>query len=148
MTETAFVIPNNWDLPTLNGYDTIEFGVVNANQIAEINYQGDDEIGVTVTFQAIGDVVNPRIILENKNQVMKVNTTMEALDTITISTVKGKKSVTRTRAGSITNLLNYLDRMSKWFVLEYGVNRFSYSADDGAGNLIVSVTYNTVYEGI
>lgn len=143
-----YVIPNDWTLPTLDGFDAIEFGVVNTDQNAEIDYRGDDEIGVTVTFQATGEVVNPRIILENKNEVMKVNTVMEPLDTITISTVKGHKSVTRTRAGETTNLLNFLDRTSKWFMLEYGVNHFSYSADEGAGNLLVSVTYNTVYEGI
>lgn len=143
-----YVIPNDWDLPMVDEYDAIEFGMVNTDQNAEIDYRGDDEIGVTVTFQATGPVTNPRIILENKNQLIKVNTEMEPLDLITITTVKGHKSVTRIRGGVVTNLLNYLDRTSKWFVLDYGINRFTYAADAGASNLLVAVTYDTVYEGI
>ena len=69
-------------------------------------------------------------------------------DTITICTVRGKKSITLLRDGIKTNILNSLGKNIDWFQLSKGDNIFAYTAEEGASNLQFKVISNIVYEGV
>ena len=80
--------------------------------------------------------------------IMGTETAIIAGDTIIINTVRGYKSITLLRDGITTNILNCLDRGSKWFTLMKGDNIFSYDADTGASNLQFYIVNKVAYDGV
>ena len=122
-----------------------------------IVYEGDADIGITITIHANGEAGNITIYNTGTSEVMKIDAgkleimTGEGIkdgDDIIICTVVGKKSVTLLRNGITTNILNCLSRDSDWFKLAKGENVFAYTADSGANNLEFSIENQIVYEGI
>lgn len=82
-------------------------------------YNGDAEIGVTITIHAIGEASNITIYNTGTREVMRIDTDklekftgsgIIAGDEIIICTVKGNKSITLLRNGKTTNILNCLDK--------------------------------------
>ena len=69
-------------------------------------------------------------------------------DTIIISTTRGDKSITLLRDGVKTNILNCLERGSKWFTLVKGDNIFSYTAATGSSNLQFYIVNKVAYDGV
>ena len=69
-------------------------------------------------------------------------------DVVTVTTYKGKKAITLYRGGYAYNIINALDRSSKWLQLDIGNNLMSYSAETGASDLEVTVTSNELYGGV
>lgn len=122
-----------------------------------VTYDGDADIGVTITINAIDTATNITIYNTGTREIMRLDTSkIEAItgsgivagDSITICTVKGRKSITLLRAGKTTNILNCLDRNSDWFSLTKGDNVFAYTAEDGASNLMFRIDHQVVYEGV
>jgi hypothetical protein len=124
---------------------------------AVITYDGDSEVGVTVTIHAVGEATNIAIYNTGTREQMYIDTSkIETLtgsniiagDDIIICTVKGKKSIKLLRNGSYTNILNALDKDSDWFQLAKGENVFAYTAETGVANLQFKVQNDVIYEGI
>lgn len=122
-----------------------------------VAYDGDAEVGATITLHAIGEVTNPAIYNVETSEQMLIDTgKMETLtgsgfiagDDIIICTVKGKKTVKLLRDGVYTNILNALDRNSDWFQLSKGENVLSYTAESGGSNLQIKIQNDVIYEGI
>ncbi len=122
-----------------------------------VAYDGDAEVGVTITLHAIGEVINPAIYNVETSEQMLIDTSkMKTLtgsgfiagDDIIICTVKGKKTVKLLRDGVYTNILNALDRNSDWFQLSKGENVLSYTAESGGSNLQIKIQNDVIYEGI
>lgn len=122
-----------------------------------ITYDGDAEIGVTITIHAVGEASNITIYNTGTREVMHIDTNkLQALvgngiiagDDIVICTVKGSKSIVLHRAGITTNILNCLDRNADWFQLAKGDNVFAYTAEYGGTNLQFKIENRIVYEGI
>lgn len=120
-------------------------------------YNGDAEIGVTITIHAIGEASNITIYNTGTREVMRIDTDklqkftgsgMVAGDEIIISTIKGNKSITLLRNGKRTNILNCLDKHSDWFQLAKGDNIFAYTAESGSTNLQFKIENRIVYEGV
>lgn len=120
-------------------------------------YNGDAEIGVTITIHAIGEASNITIYNTGTREVMRIDTDklqkftgsgMVAGDEIIISTIKGNKSITLLRNGKRTNILNCLDKHSDWFQLAKGDNVFAYTAESGSTNLQFKIENRIVYEGV
>lgn len=134
----------------------IEFASIQNKTENIVIYDGDSEVGVTITMHALGDVNNP-IIYNNNGQFIKLDTSkLQALtgnsiiigDDIIITTEKGNKKITLLRNGIYTNILNCLGKGSSWFKLSKGDNIFSYSADLGSTNLQFTVSNKVKYEGV
>lgn len=145
------------DPDNATGYPSLEFGSINSLKQNFITYEGDTDIGLTIIIHAIGDVVNPVINDNTTQEIIKIDTTkLETLtgsgmitgDTITISTVRGSKSVTLLREGKETNILNCIAKNTSWFQLSNGNNVFSYSADSGYENIRLTLENTVVYGGI
>lgn len=120
-------------------------------------YNGDAEIGFTMTIHALGDASNITIYNTGTGESMKIDTNkLKSLtgtgftkgDDIIICTVKGKKSVTLLRNSVTTNILNCLDKNADWFQLTKGRNWFTFKADSGYSHLQFAIEYRTIYEGV
>lgn len=122
-----------------------------------IVYEGDAEIGVTITIHAIGDVGNITIYNTGNRETMTIDAAkietytgsgIIAGDDIIISTVTGNKYVHLVRAGETTNIINCIDKNSDWFKLSKGDNVFAYVAEEGLNNIQLSIENQIVYEGV
>lgn len=122
-----------------------------------ITYDGDSEIGMTMSIFATGPATQITIYNTNTRETMKIDTDkietitgsgIVAGDEIVICTVKGRKSITLIREGLRTNILNCLDKNTDWFTLSKGENIFAYSAETGGNNLQFKIENQTIYEGV
>lgn len=136
---------------------TIEFSVINQVTDANIYYNGDAEVGVSILIHATGPIENIGIYKTDTRESMLIDTNkIEALtgsgivagDDILICTVKGKKSIKLHREGREHNILNALNRNASWFQLAKGDNTFAYSAEAGINYLQFRVENDTLFEGI
>lgn len=139
-------------------YDALlEMGSIQNQHEKVITYNGDAEIGVTITIHAIGEASNITIYNTGTREIMKIDTEkLSALtgsgiiagDDIVICTVKGNKSIKLLRAGKTTNILNCLDKNADWFQLAKGDNIFAYTAQSGSSNLQFKIDNRVIYEGV
>jgi Phage tail protein len=118
---------------------------------------GDAPVGMLMYITAIGSVTNLAIENTRTQEIMRIsNTRLVSLtgsgitsgDTIIISTIKGRKSITLLRDGLLLNILNALDVGAGWFQLEKGKNMFVYDADDGMLNIQFRTVNQIAYEGV
>ena len=100
---------------------------------------GDVETGALFTLRATGTVETPKIYNVDTGEHMFFNLTMADGDQLFVNTRQNEKRITLRRDGVDTNAIGYLATGSSWFVLEPGDNLFTYTADAGPENLIVSV---------
>lgn len=135
----------------------LETGELITNQNKTIYYEGDSEVGITIYIHAFGNATTLSIYNLVTREVMILDTVKLATltgfgiitgDDITISTVKGKKSVQLLRNGVYINILNCLDRNSDWFQLTKGDNVFSFTSDTSLTSLNFRIENQIVYEGV
>ena len=122
-----------------------------------VPYDGDVEVGITITIHAIGEASGITIYNVPTREQMKIDTDKIAAltgsgivagDDIVICTVQGNKSAVLIREGDTTNILNCLDKNTDWFQLSKGDNIFAYTAEVGTTNLQFKVENRLVYEGV
>lgn len=135
----------------------LEFGSIENETEKTIYYEGDAEIGITITIHAIGEAGNITIYNTGTREVMRINAgKIEALtgtgivagDDIIITTVRGNKKIYLLRGGRYINILNALDKNSDWFQLAKGENVFAYTAEYGSENLQFQIENQVIYEGV
>ena len=135
----------------------IEMSIIRNTIEQVVTYNGDAEIGVTITINAIGPAKNITIYNTGTREIMRIDTSkleaftgapLDSGDEIVICTVKKRKSITLLRAGKTTNILNCLDRNPDWFSLAKGDNVFAYTAESGAYNLQFKINHQVIYEGV
>ncbi len=137
--------------------DLIEFGSIENETEKTVYYDGDSEIGITITIHALGEARNITIYNTGTREVMRIDTDkiqeltgsgIVAGDDIIISTVRGDKTITLLRGGHYINILNALDKGSDWFSLTKGDNVFAYVAEYGSENLQFKIENQIIYEGV
>lgn len=152
--EPAFEFPFSNESLTEN---LIEFSAIRDVVDRVITYEGDQEIGITISIQAIGEAGDITIYNVDTQETMTIsNTLIQSLtgsgivagDEIIICTVVGSKSATLIREGQSINILNCIGRDSDWFTLVKGDNTFAYSAVSGRNNLRLVITNRIAYEGV
>lgn len=135
----------------------LEMGEIKNDTERVVVYNGDAEIGVTITIHAIGEADTITIYNTGTREVMRIDTDklekftgsgIVAGDEIIICTVKGSKSITLLRSGKTTNILNCLDKDADWFQLTKGDNIFAYTAEYGSTNLQFRIENQIIYEGV
>ena len=137
----------------------LEMGVLQNKTEQLIVYNGNSEIGMSIHIHALGEATNITILnvltgdkmilnTDRLKAILKTETAIIAGDTIIINTVRSDKSITLLRDGITTNILNCLDRGSKWFTLTKGDNIFSYDAETGATNLQFYIVNKVAYDGV
>lgn len=165
--EDFFIVDNFGNLVvdengiSINGYAledrNIIFGNIERAAQKTVIYEGDADVGVTITMHAIGIVEDITIYDVITRERMHIDTEkIEALtgegvhtgDTIVITTMRKNRTITLIRGGKEYNILNSLDRGSPWFQLRKGVNKFAYICEVGGSNLEFKITNQILYEGI
>lgn len=135
----------------------LEMGAIQNQTEKVIVYNGDAEIGVTITIHAVGEAGTITIYNTGTREIMRIDANkletftgsgIIAGDDIVICTVKGNKSITLQRAGKSTNILNCLDKDADWFQLAKGDNVFAYTAESGSSNLQFRIENRIIYEGV
>ena len=129
--------------------------------VNNVFYEGDAEVGMTITLHLTASVNAITLANLNTNEVMTIDglkfktstgSGFLAGDDIVICTIDRKKSAYLTRYGDNHNILKCVDRNSDWFKLRNGDNVFAYtyspSPSDGSNNVQVKMEYPVVYEGV
>lgn len=120
-------------------------------------YEGDADVGMTITIHALGEVGNITIYNVRTRESMTINNDkikdltgakFDKPDDIIICTERGKKSATLLRSGHYTNILNCIERASDWLTLTKGGNILAYVTDYGSENLHFMITNKLAYEGV
>lgn len=139
------------------GENLIEFGEIRNETLKTLYYEGDAEIGIIMTIHAVGAIRNITIYNIDTREHMMIDTDkiekitgqgLIAGDSVIISTVRGKKSVTLLRDGYYTNVLNSLSRDSDWLQLTKGGNTFAFVCEEGSENLELTIENQIIYEGV
>lgn len=124
-----------------------EVGVKDNTLMATIVNDSYVARGMTITFRASGEVVNPGMVEVSRQQRLQVNTTMHAGDVITITTGPGNKRLKLKRGAEETNINNLWDFGGTWLQVEPGKNVFRYTADSGTEVLEVVLNSTPAYWG-
>lgn len=122
------------------------FGVRQPSTIATLDNTGDRAVGFIATFVAEGTVVNPELLNVITQQRIRLNYTFNAGETIIVSTVTNKKTVTKVTNGESSNRFNLLDlSVSELFDLQPGKTYLRYDAEEGLENLNIKIEYDTKF---
>lgn len=150
----------DFEFPFQNNSTTnkmIEFGIIARRKENVVYYDGDAEQGIIITIEVGGTVKNLKIVNVNTRETMAIShdelvsftgSGLVSGDTVTISTLKGHKSIELLRNGVTTNILNCIGKDDDWFMLSKGDNIFGYTADEGSDYLDFKINYSSLYEGI
>ena len=147
--------------------DLIEFGNIQPVTTKVFSYDGDQEIGVTMTIDYIASVDTNFLVVHYKNpynpnepalqsefliQIEKLQALMGTNflegDRVVVETRTGKEKITLLRDGVEYNILNTVSRNSDWFQLAKGTNQFVFSAYGNNSKLNFKVENYVIYEGV
>lgn len=138
----------SWEFDFEIKEEGIELGYREPSVIVNVYNEGDVKSGMRVEFRAVGTVVNPMILNVNTQEYIKMITTMEAGDVITINTAYGSKGATLIREGEVEDYFRHIDVDSTFIQLDIGDNVFRYDAEDGITNMEATIYYNNKYLGV
>lgn len=117
------------------------------------NTSAAENTGLKFVIDAIGPATNPILSLVETNEHIQVGTASNPFalirgDRVVITTGRANKHVLYTHEGITTEINNRITGDSEFLQLGRGPNTFSYNADSGASNLIITIIYRFLYEGI
>ena len=132
--------------------DPFPLGVYSNSNLFSITNDGD-EIGFTLRIEALpSDIpqevvaVTPTIYNEN-GEYLQIKGDILTGDVITVTTKTGNKTVTLTRNGVDSNILNRLVSGSTWLTLKEGTNTFRVEAVRGVKKLRVTLMHPQFLSG-
>ena len=126
----------------------VPFSYTEIVSVFNIANDGDVETGLIIELYARNTVNNPKIFNYKTSEFFGVNFNMQAGDVIEINTNKGQKSIRLLREGNYTNLFRNRMKGSTWFELLADENIFTFEAEYGVDNLLVSFKHYNLYEGV
>lgn len=117
------------------------------------NDSAADNIGITVTLEAEGPVINPAVYHAESGEFVKIGTeirpfSVNAGDVVIITTETNNKAVCLVRDGVKTEINEYLDEDSDFIQLQHGTNTIRYAADAGEDYMNVTISYRFRYLGV
>ena len=114
-----------------------------------------DETGFTIRIEASSDetvpeiaAVTPTIYNADTGEYLQIKGDILKGDIIMITTKTGNKTVTLTRNGVNSNIINRLVSGSTWLSLREGKNTFHVQAVRGVKNLKVTLMHRNAYLGV
>lgn len=135
----------------------LEFGEIRLDTRAELVYEGDADTGVIINIHFNGAATGITLYNTVTRESMAIDTAKVATiagqalaqgDDIIISTIKGEKYMRLLRNGAYTNIIAALNKDADWFQLTNGLNEFSFTADTGENNLVITFSYRNAYGGV
>ncbi len=107
-----------------------------------------DETGFIIQIEALDTAKTPTIYNADTGEYLQIKGDLEKGDLITITTKTGNKTVTLTRNGVDSNIINRLVAGSTWLTLSQGVNHFHVTAVRNAKNIRVTLIHTNSYLGV
>lgn len=117
---------------SINVNNPVPISTIAEYPLCTINNGGDVETGCIMTIEITSAVADLTIYNSTLQEFFGFNRSFFAGDTITINTISGQMSVTRTSGGQTTNLINNVKADSTWFKLAVGDNDFTYTVSAGS----------------
>lgn len=117
--------------------------------LCEIVNSGDAECGCVIDIDVHAAIQGLKIMNMQTEQFFFLDTAFVNHDRIRINTNSGQMGVRMERGGSSYNILNTVGENSTWLRLVPGLNRFTYTIDDGdTGDVDISFTATLLYGGV
>lgn len=126
----------------------VPFSELHTLQEQTVVNNGDMETGALIELHAIGEVVNPSVSYVDTGEIIGVNYTLYAGDSLYINTREKQKGIELERNGSRIGLIGYMTAASTFFQLRAGESSLIVGADSGVDNLIVTVTIEGHFAGV
>lgn len=152
---------NGETIPTrgaLINNDPILFGTITNQAIKNIYYDGDNEIGITLSIFFLGSVSGTITIVNSQsNERMMVSADKIATfigsaitngDELIITTTKGNKTARLRRGTTYYNVLGAVGYFSDWIQMVKGDNTFGIQVTEGQEHMQCTINYDAIYEGI
>lgn len=114
----------------------IIFGIVEGFKTIPVFNPGSIEIGVDFIIEALGEVINPKVINVTTGESFVIKKTMETKEKIIVRTYEGKRKVIGVKDSKEYNYFKYWTLDNKYLKIKPGKNLFSYDADDETWNLL------------
>ncbi len=128
----------------------VVFGVKSTSKIAYVINRSRVKTGMTITFTAKGNVVNPYVFNIYTRECFQLNCAMEDGQSIVVET-GDDKTVTSRLSGVSEDYIGYIDIAGgnyTFLELTPGENVFRYGAAGGEDYLAVKFVYSTKYMGV
>lgn len=144
---------NQFEFPHKFREEKEEFSTMVMEKLKTISNTSEvDNVGVTITMTAEGNVTNPYVVCVEKNEKIKVGTELNPLNLITgdkliITTLSNDKNIYLVRNGVKSVINEYLDEDTEFFQLSTGRNTLRYGAEAGEDYLLVSVSFRHQFMG-
>lgn len=121
-----------WRFPTDFGQaEPLMFAVTEQMYNLRVTNPGGFAAGVTITIDFIGNVANPKVRDLKTGRYVGVNHTFAAGDTLTVTTVPGRKAIAVRHADETEeNLIRRRDVGMSWLQLEPGANIWAIECGD------------------
>lgn len=135
----------------------LEMSVIGDTLEQIVTYSGDGETGMEIHIYIKDEIKNLILYNTKTREQFGINTDRITMltgsplgkdDEIVISTVRGNKYLHLIRNGEVINIINAKIKGSAWLQLEKGPNPFSYSVEDGEGNVVLDFRAKIRYEGM
>jgi hypothetical protein len=112
--------------------------------------EGDAEVGAKITFEAKGEVKNPRIINNETGEYIRICKTMEKGEKIVVTTLDGNtKGVVGILNSIEENYFRYWDFNNTWIKFQTGTTKLDYDTSDGSDeSLIIYIELNPIKFGL
>jgi len=126
------------------------FGDLSNASGKDINYLGDAETGVVITFSFNGNVSNLTVINQTYDEAMIINKVKDFYrgEQLVLDTRPSKKSVKHIAGGKESFITGVLDIKSQWIKLHPGINTIGLQFVGNPNNMDISIEYETLYRGV
>lgn len=126
------------------------FGDLSNSSGKDINYLGDAETGVVITFSFNGNVSNLTVINQTYDEAMIINKVKDFYrgEQLVLDTRPAKKSVKHLAGGKESFITGVLDLKSQWIKLHPGINTIGLQFVGNPNDMDISIEYETLYRGV
>lgn len=141
-TTAEFRFPVNYATPH-------RFGTKDGGLNFSLFNEGMVDSPLTVNIEGGADIVNPSITNVITGDILRFNGTLFTGEKLTLYTENGKIRVLKTDVAGVTeDAFGMLDDDSTLFNVKTGDNVFSATADEGALNMTVLLSFYPLYSGV
>ena len=126
------------------------FGDLSNASGKDINYLGDAETGVVITFSFNGNVSDLTVINQTYDEAMIINKVKDFYrgEQLVLDTRPAKKSVKHIAGGKESFITGVLDIKSQWIKLHPGINTIGLQFVGNPNDMDISIEYETLYRGV
>lgn len=115
---------------------------------SEVHVFNDGDVDAPVLIEFNGPALNPQVENLTTRNLIRIGRTLEAGDKLIIDTSFGNKSIRLLHGEKESNVMHWIDLQSKFWQLIPGENVIKYSADEGAEEATVQVTWKNRFVGV